>query len=259
MPKMKSNDISVYYRIEGQGEPLVLIHGLGGDHTSFDEPLKPHFLERFQVITLDLPGHGRSSRPRGEYTVRLFSKHVKRLMDKLKITPAAVVGISMGGAVAMHLAGTYPAKVRQLVLIDTWARCDAAARACFLEWIEASRESRRVLQKIVLIRTATAEFIAAHPEFLDFFEEVWPTNFGDAFRKSCRACISHDATDILDKIKAPTLIMAGDRDILAPPRLSRQLSKKIKNSRLRIIKGGGHVPWLDNPEACIKQLLNFLA
>ena len=259
MPKVKLKDVDLYYRIEGKGEPLLLIHGLGGDHTSFEGPLKLHLLERFKIITMDLRGHGRSSRPRPEYTTRLFARDVKRLMDTLRIPAASVLGISMGGATAMCLAADYPSRVTRLVLVDTWAKCDEAAKACFLEWIEASWESRRVLQKIVLIRTATSEFLSANPEFLDLFEETWPVNFAHAFRKSCMACISHDATGVLGKIKSPTLIMVGDRDILVPPRFAKQLSKGIKNSRLRIIRGGGHVPWLDNPQACIKHLAAFLA
>ena len=258
MPKIRFSDVTLYYKIEGEGDPLVLIHGLGGEHRSWDGPLKDRFLEHFQVVTVDLRGHARSSSSGDTYTTKLFANDVLRLMNKLKVGPARVVGISMGGAVAMHLAAARPSKVKQLVLVDTWARCDEAARACFHEWIEACKESQRLLRKVVLIRTATPEFLAANPDFEGLFADIWPTTSGSAFRKSCQACLSHDATDVLEKIEAPTLVMVGDRDILVPPRLSRELSKNIKNSRLRIIKGSGHVPWLDNPEACMNELSNFL-
>ena len=259
MPKIKIADMDMVYRIEGRGDPVVLIHGLGGDHTSFDDPLRPALLERFRVLTMDLRGHGRSSRTRREYTTGLFADDVRRLLGKLKISNARVLGTSMGGAVAMILAARYPALVRRLVLVDTWARCDEAARACFLEWAEAAGESCDVLQRIVLIRTATAEFVAANPDFIAFFRKFWPTNFGRAFRKSCLACADHDARSLLPKIAAPTLVLAGERDILVPPVLARDLAQSIRGSTLKIIPAGGHVPWLDNPRDTLKEIETFLA
>ena len=131
MPKLKMTDMNMVYRIDGRGDPVVLIHGLGGDHTSFDDPLRPALLRRFRVLTMDLRGHGRSSHTRRLYTTALFADDVKRLLDKLNISNARVLGTSMGGAVAMILAARHPALVQRLVLVDTWARCDEAARACF--------------------------------------------------------------------------------------------------------------------------------
>ena len=205
MPKTKIGDLSMVYRVEGDGEPVVLIHGLGGDHTGFDDSLKPALLGGSRVVTMDLRGHGKSSHAGPEYSAELFAEDVKGLFEAVGFASAKVVGISMGGTVAMLLAARYPALVRKLVLVDTWARCDEAARACFLEWIEASRESREVLQRIVLIRTATPAFVEATPEFVALFKKTWPTNHGQAFRKSCIACAEHDATEDLGKIKAPTL------------------------------------------------------
>jgi len=259
MPKIKIADMNMVYRVDGRGEPVVLIHGLGGDHTSFDDPLRPALLPRFSVLTMDLRGHGRSSRTRRHYTTDLFADDVRRLLGKLNISNARVLGTSMGGAVAMILAAKYPALVKRLVLVDTWARCDGAARACFLEWAEAARESRDLLQRIVLIRTATPEFIAANPDFIAFFRKFWPTNFGPAFIKSCLACANHDATSLLPRIAAPTLVLAGERDILVPPALSRALAKSIPGSRLKIIPAGGHVPWLDNPHDTLDEIETFLA
>jgi len=259
VPDIKIGDMNMVYRIDGQGDPVVLIHGLGGDHTSFDDPLRPALLRRFRVLTMDLRGHGRSSRTRREYTTDLFADDVKRLLGKLNISNARVLGTSMGGAVAMILAARWPALVQRLVLVDTWARCDEAARACFLEWAEAARESRDVLQRIVLIRTATPEFVAANPDFIAFFRKFWPTNFGPAFRKSCLACAHHDATSLLPRIAAPTLVLAGRRDILVPPALSRDLAKSISGSEIQIIPAGGHVPWLDNAHDTLKEIETFLA
>lgn len=258
MPKINANGVPIYYRSLGHGYPVVLIHGLGGDHTSWEGPIQTSLSPRHRLVLVDLRGHGRSGRTAATYTTDLFARDVQALLVHLRIGQASVIGISMGGAVAMAMAAAAPRLVRKLVLVDTWIRCDEAARASFLEWSEASRESRSVLQKIVLIRTATPEFVAANPDFIRLFRHNWPTNHGPAFRKSVHACVEHDATPYLAKIEAPTLVMVGDRDILVPPPLSRQLTRQVRGARLVTVQGGGHVPWLDRPEACVRVLKRFL-
>lgn len=151
-----------------------------------------------------------------------------------------------------------PSLVRNLILVDTWARCDEAARACFLEWIEASKAPRGVLQRMVLIRTATPHFVASQPAFVKFFLAHWPTCSGPVFRKSCQACADHDAARVLPRIKAPTLVLAGDRDLLVPPAMSRKLAAGIPGAKLKVIRGGGHVPWLDRPQQTIGAIGRFL-
>ena len=246
------------YRLEGSGPPVVLIHGLGADHLSYDGPVRDCLVEHHQVLAMDLRGHGKSTRAGKSYSTDMFARDVKAIMDALRIPPALVIGISMGGAVAMMLAARHPQRVSSLVLIDTWARCDEAVRACFHEWIAASLHNDQVLRDIVLIRTATPQFIAANPDFLALFNQTWPSVPGPAFRKSCLACAEHDATRDLGKIRAETLVLTGSRDILVPPPYGRQVARGIRQASFREIKGGGHVPWLDEPDAFIRALRRFL-
>jgi 3-oxoadipate enol-lactonase len=248
-----------FYKLEGSGPPVVLIHGLGADHRLFDGPVKDCLLEDHQVLAMDLRGHGKSTRAGKFYSTELFARDVEAMMEALGIRSAVVIGISMGGAVAMKLAARESRRVSRLVLIDTWARCDEAARACFDEWIAASGHDEQVLRRIVLIRTATVQFVDANPDFVALFNQTWPSVSGRAFVKSCLACAEHDATGELGKIRAETLVMTGSRDILVPPIHGRQVTSGIGQASFRVIKGGGHVPWLDEPDAFVRTLRRFLS
>ena len=259
MPTTTANSIDISYDERGTGPPLVLIHGLGGDNTSWEVPVKPFFEDQYRVIAMDLRGHGQSSRTEGEYSTELFAADVNSFLDEIGVSAARVVGISMGGAIAMMLAATNPEKVERLVLMDTWAACDEATEVTFLEWEMASKVSQELTQWIGLWRGATSEWIEANPDLVSEFFDFWPTNFGDDFAKSCKACIEHDAREHLAAIKAPTLVLAGARDILTPPHLSNELHHAIPGSGLVIIDGAGHVPFLLKPDETLDTLARFLA
>ena len=105
MPKINANGVPVYYRSLGHGDPVVLIHGLGGDHTSWVGLIQTSLSPRHRLVLVDLRGHGRSGRGGTTYTTDLFARHVQALLAHLRIGQASVVGISMGGAVAALVAG----------------------------------------------------------------------------------------------------------------------------------------------------------
>ena len=258
MPYVCVNGTRFYYRIRGAGPRVVLIHGLGGDHTGYDGPVREYLTAGHEVLAMDLRGHGKSTRAGSTYSTDLFAEDVAAMLRELKFQPASVIGISIGGAVAMKLAARQPRSVTKLVLIDTWARCDESARAFFHEWLAASRHSDEVLRDIVLVRTATPEFVRANREFVALFNQRWPSAPGASFRRSCVACAEHDATGGLADVRAPTLVLVGSRDILVPPRYAREVARQITGASLKVIRGGGHVPWLDRPEACIRALQSFL-
>ena len=258
MPYVSIDRARFYYELKGAGPSVVLIHGLGGDHTGYDGPVKEFFVKHHRVLTMDLRGHGRSSRMGSTYSTTLFARDVSAVMTKLKLGPAIVIGISMGGAVAMKLAVRSPHYVVKLVLFNTWVRCDESVRAFFMEWKALSGYDNQALRDVVLIRTATPQFVQANPKFVALFNQQWPSASGAAFRKACDACAEHDATGDLARVPAPTLVLAGSCDILVPPRYARDVARRVPYASLKVIQGGGHVPWLDQPHACIRALQRFL-
>ena len=258
MPTFTTEGVRRFYRVEGKGQPVILIHGLGGDHTAWEGPVLDAMRACRTVVRMDLRGHGRSGRGRALASSKQHAHDVAALLSLLGNKQVPVLGVSMGGTVAMALAHQYSQRVAALALISTWAACDAHVRACFLEWEAASRASRKVLQDVALIRSATPEYVAANPALIARFRRAWPTNHGPAFRAACRACIEHDARGYLDKITVPALVVAGDRAIFIPPTLSRFLARALPNARLRRVRGGGHVPWLDAPEEMVSVVQAFL-
>ena len=128
MPYLPVDDTRLYYDERGEGPPLLLVHGLGSSSRDWFEQVS-HFADRYRVLRIDLRGHGRSERPPGPYHIAQFARDVAVGLRRLNAAPAHVVGLSMGGMVALELAASAPALVRSLVItnsvadtrLQTWA------------------------------------------------------------------------------------------------------------------------------------------
>ena len=127
MPVHSVNGIDLYYEVAGQGEPIVFVHGLGSSTRDWQSQVE-FFSESHRVVTVDLRGHGQSSKPAKDYSIHQFADDLGQLLEKTENTPAHVVGLSLGGMVAMELAVSRPNLVRSLVIVnsgpemprDTW-------------------------------------------------------------------------------------------------------------------------------------------
>ena len=118
MPSVQVNGIKVHYKIYGEGEPLLFIHGLGSSGRDWETQVN-YFSPRYQVIVLDVRGHGSTTKPPGPYSVSLFAKDCAEMMITLGVEQAHVVGISMGAMIALQIAIEYPKLVKSLVVINT--------------------------------------------------------------------------------------------------------------------------------------------
>jgi pimeloyl-ACP methyl ester carboxylesterase len=119
MPKVKVNDIHMYYETKGEGYPLVMIYGFGGNLNAWDPRLVEGLSKHFKLILFDHRGAGRTDESDREYTIRLFADDTAGLMNALGISRANVLGISMGGMIAQELAINYPRNVSKLILCST--------------------------------------------------------------------------------------------------------------------------------------------
>ena len=122
MPKVKVNDIQIYYEVHGEGFPLVMIYGSTGRLDGWDPRLVEGLSKHFKLVLFDNRGAGRTETSNREYTVRLFADDTAGLMDALGISKAHILGISMGGAIAQELVLNYPEKVSKLVLCSTYSQ-----------------------------------------------------------------------------------------------------------------------------------------
>ncbi len=260
--RVEVGDIKMYCVEAGAGEPLVLVMGLGGDHTAWGFQV-PVLAERYRVIAFDNRGAGQTDQPDLPYTTRGMAEDTVGLMDALGIPRAHVCGVSLGGMIAQELALNHPDRVLSLQLHCSLARPDAYLLALSRTWLEMraalSREAFTRAMSLWLFAPAT---FATRPGFVeDVVQNVLanpypPTQVG--FARQTVAVAGHDTLDRLDRIRCPTLVTVGTEDILVPPRFSRVLGDRIPRAELRMLEGGGHGYFIEMAPAFNAVVLDFL-
>jgi 3-oxoadipate enol-lactonase len=263
MPLCHLTRTDLFYDDKGDGEPLLFLNGLSGDHLYWRRQMRT-FGKEHRCLAVDNRDVGQSSYATEPYSVRDLAGDVLELFDRLALPPAHVVGLSMGGLIAQELALVAPRRVKSLVLVDTLAHSD--------EWF------RGILRAFELIRRQvddTAAFFEAilpwwvSPRFFDESDRVsWlrallrqnpqPQRL-DGFLRQLDALGRHDARASLRGLACPVLVIVGEDDGVAPLRYSRQLQELIPQAQLVVLRGVGHAPPLEDPSQFNAALAEFLA
>jgi 3-oxoadipate enol-lactonase len=262
MPKAKVKDINLYFEVHGSGYPLFLIRGLSSnaDHWYCQVPV---FSSHYSVVVFDNRGIARSDIPDLPFTISMMADDTVGLMDFLGIPRAHILGISMGGMIAQEIALKYPQRVNGLILACTNCGGDHAVQlapdivkdfseARFTGTQEAARKALRCLFSDRTIQQA--------PGVVQRYEEVskrFPPA-GQVLIHQLKAIQGHDTWRELVRIQNPTLVLAGNEDVLVPPENSRILAERIPNARLQVIEGGGHQFLIEQPDAFNRAVLEFL-
>ena len=242
-----------YFLHEGGGvrrSPLVLIHGAGGDHLFWPPEIRR--LPDFRVISLDLPGHGKTDGP-GCQSIEDYARCVAKFVDASGLYRAVFVGHAMGGAIALALAHDYPERVAGIGLISTGACLpipssvieNAANQSTFLLAIKG-------LQEISLgLHTSTN---LSDINFKRLNETRQPLLLGDLL-----ACDRFNMVGCLGSIRSPALVVCGTEDKFTPLRFSETLSSQIPGAALQTVEGAGHMLILEQPGRLAKLISVFLA
>ena len=235
----------ISYRVVGEGRPLLLVMGLGADVSAWQDHAAV-YAERFRCILVDNRGVGRSGQPAGPYSTRQMAGDCARVVRAATDEPVAVVGISMGGAIAQELALRHPALVRALVLVSTWARCDGYLWEVF----DHLRVAHRALgpaefAQLLQLRIWTSDYVSAHLAELREARQVSPAVPvpDHAFAAQSAACLSHDTLSRLGGIDVPTLVTAGRADSFTVPAHAEQIHAAVRESRLVMFPGGHAHHW----------------
>ena len=254
----------------GDEEPVVLVHGLGGQWQNWLENI-PRLAQERRVLALDLPGFGLTSEPRdGEISITGYGRCVDSFCEKLGLGKVDIVGNSMGGFVAAEVAIQFPERVSQLVLVSAAGITSAdTLQAPILTFGRvasaiATNSAARHRQTAArpLGRHVALALVARHPRLLKadlayegFFKGAGKGGFDDALR----ACLDYDFRDRLPDVKVPTLIVWGEKDAIIPVRDADEFERLIEDSRKVVMKDTGHIPMAERPQAFNDVLVDFLA
>jgi 3-oxoadipate enol-lactonase len=259
MKRIKLDDIDLFITENGAGEPLILVHGLGSDHTIWDGVI-PLFSEDNHAVAMDLRGHGYSTKSEGPYSMELFADDIIHLIEYLGIKKAHFIGQSMGGAVVQQIALKYPENMISMTLISTFACIDPPLKDIFIKLKDLTIQTGySAFFKEAVRLTNTSQFIHDNEKFLEermeIMEEMSSTS---ALRESIEACLKVDFIDQLPNIKMPTLILAGAEDILTPPHHAMAIHKTIPRSDLKILENIGHNLIVELPNEAYQIIKEFL-
>ena len=241
--------------VEGEGEPVVMIHGLGGTTNTFT-PILSAFA-RGKRVRFDLPGSGRSSRVEGPLSMEVFLQATRRAMAVGGVERAHVVAHSMGTIVAQHLAAAEPAMVNSLALFGPLlappdqARANIRARAA-----KARQEGMRSIADALVQASLSSRTRARSLAAVAFVRESLMGQDPEGYARSCEALAEMQAADVA-KIACPTLLVTGDEDVVSPPQSVRMMGQKIAGSRVEVLRGCGHWTPVEKPEECIELLKGF--
>ena len=253
---IRVGDADLHYEVAGTGDTVVLLHGLGSSRRDWESQIA-RLSTQYRVVSIDLRGHGRSSRPRGPYRMADFAADIAAILAHLGVDSAHICGISLGGMVAFQLAADFPERVRTLAIINSGPAFPG----------RTLKGRLTLLSRFAVIRMkglpALAPIIAGRlfpkPEqelhrrtFIQRFAE----NDRSAYEHTMRAIGKFDVSDRLDRIRCPVLVLASDRDY-TPVAAKEAYVSRLADARLVVIRDSGHASPIDQPEQVNDALMEF--
>ncbi len=263
MAKVKVNDITMNYDLQGAGEPLLLIPYLAADNACYAFQLAD-YAKHFTCISVDPRGAGESDKPAGTYSTELFADDAAAFMRAIGIDQVHVAGLSLGAATGMWLAAKYPASVKSLSLHSGWTKSDPFLKTVVQGWQTMAKGLGSVTEMVIqgiFPWCFTPELYAAKPEYIESlaaFVRGRPVQPIDAFLRQSDAVIAHDAASQLAKIRAPTQITFGRHDVVTSTRFANELKKGIRKSEVVVFEGCSHAPIYENVAEFNGKTLEFL-
>ena len=267
MPFLRVRDVALYYEANGpegggpegtvRRAPLLLLHGLGSSTRDWRAQVD-FFSETRRVVTLDLRGHGRSTKPPGPYSIPLFAGDVADAVHGLGLAAAGVhvAGLSMGGMVALQLALDAPALVKSLTVVNSGVDYRARTRRqqCLL-W--QRRLALRFLSMRRVGQMLGRRLFPTRPDLQREMADRWASNDPAAYRASFEAVMNWSVREQLPQITAPALIVAADGDYL-PLSTYRAFASRLPRAELAVLEGTRHAAPVAEPDGFNERLRAFL-
>jgi len=259
----ESHGVRIAYEVRGEGEPLVLVHGLAYDRAGWGR-LPELLAERFRVILLDNRGVGESDAPAGPYTVAQMAADVVAVLDDAGIARTNLFGVSLGGYIAQEVALDYPEHVAKLILASTAPGGPKAVpmpqstQEAFARYPTMEREAGL---RMFVENSLGARGVRELPELV---EEIFQYRLGhaptvEAWLAQATAGATFDSYDRIGAIGAPTLVIAGGADIVVDPRNAALLGELIRDARVEVVADRGHLLVWEDSERVAELVTEFLS
>ena len=243
----------------GRGEAVLLVHAIGCDHRMWDglaEALAP----RFRVIRMDVRGHGASVVTAGPYSLDQLADDARDVLDSLKIERAHWVGLSMGGMIGQAFALRHPGRLRKLVLANTTSSYGAQGPELWAARVKAVSEGgMAAIKELAMQRYFTEDFREANLDTVNRIGDGFVATDPQGYIACCQAIAKLDFTGDLHRIAAPTLVIAGEKDVGTPVAMSESIAREIPGAKLVVIRGAAHLSAIENPEEFNRAVEDFLA
>jgi len=259
--KTNANGISVNYEVHGkEGAPwLVLSHSLACSVRMWDPQIEA-LKGGYRILAYDTRGHGGTEAPKGAYTLELLADDLKALLDQLGAKNPHYCGLSMGGMIGQTFALKYPGVLRTLMLADTTSRYPAEAWPAWQERIRIAEEKgMQPLVQPTLERWFTEAFRKSQPAPVAAIGKLIASTAVAGYVGCCHAIPKINATARLKEIKAPILVLCGDKDPGTPPAMAEEIHRNAPGSKLVMIANAAHLSNLEQPAAFTKAMQDFLA
>lgn len=259
MQMIRVNSLLTHVAVSGDpgGRPVVFANSLGTDLRVWDRllPLLPPGL---RIVRYDMRGHGLSEAPEGDYWMGDLVADAAGVIDALGIGGAVFVGLSIGGVVAQGLAAERPDLLGAVVLSNTAAKIGTEAT-----WRERIADVRaggiEAIADGVMAKWFTRRFHAERPDELRLWRNMLTRTPLDGYVGCCAALAATDLRDSTAGLRLPVLAVVGADDGSTPPDLVRETAESIPGARFEIIRGAGHIPCVEAPEALAAHIARFLA
>ena len=256
------NGSTIHYVMEGTpgAMPVVFLHGFPFSHAMWDDQVAL-VAKQYLAIAYDIKGHGYSDVDDGQYTIESHVDDLIGLLDHLKLPKVVLVGLSMGGYIALRALERNPERFRAAVLCDTRSEADPSEGK--IKRAQSARAVKRTGSAAFAADFVKAVFapqsLTGNPEpvarIRSIIEHTPPLSIaGTLIALAART----DTTPSLSTITIPTLILVGEFDVTTPPAASRAMNERIPGSEFQIISGAAHMSNLENPSAFNDHLLHFL-
>jgi pimeloyl-ACP methyl ester carboxylesterase len=248
---VRAGDLDTWTEQVGEGPDVLLIGGLGDTVESWQFQLDG-LADRYRLTAFDNRGAGRTAMPEGPVSAAVMADDAAAVLRALDVPSAHVAGFSMGSAIAQELAIRHPELIRSLVLNSTYARPDALFRSQldFWRWLPEGAPSERAFFEAFFTWVYTPR---AHADgsVAEIIEEALNFSHGQsakAFQAQVDVCRGHDTADRLSRIGVPTLVLAGEFDVILPPRFGHAVADAIPGARFEILAGEAHQPFQEVPD-----------